>query len=186
MAIRMRLDTLAETASLERDGGAAEAEGPRLRLVTGGEELARLLDGARACNFSHEETERAQEAGVVDGFLRDCVEFCDVTDLPEPLRVEMEEYFSQRLDALWRQDWLVFGGAQEMLLDAAEPPLVGRAVTLCVARADSPSVRMDTRLRRSLERFQAAMARVRDDPDDLGPAGPGGGDDEGSGGGLLH
>jgi hypothetical protein len=171
----MRLDTLAGETFLREDGGMPE-QASRLRLVTCGEELARLLDGALACRFSHEEPERAEEDSVVAGFLRDCAEFCDVAGLPEALRAEMAEYFAQRLDALWRLDWLVFGGSQETVLEEGEPPLSGRAVTLCLARSDSPSVQMDTGLRRSLERFKAAMARVQEAPED----------EEGPGGGLLH
>ncbi|EPX63873.1 hypothetical protein D187_005003 [Cystobacter fuscus DSM 2262] len=180
---RMRLDTLAGETFLRQDEGVPE-QGARLSLVTCGEELARLLDGALACSFSHEEPEQADEGSAVEGFLRDCAEFCDVTGLPEPLRLEMEEYFGQRLDALWRLDWLVFGGTCEAVLEPGEPPLAGRTVTLCLARSDSPSVQMDSRLRRSLERFRTAMARVHEAPDDEEDSGGGPGSD--SGGGLLH
>ena len=178
MAIRMRLDTLAGEAFLRPERGAPEEE-PRLGLVTGGEELARLLEGALACSFSHEEAARAEEGVAVSGFLRDCAEYCDVAGLPEALREEMEVYFGQRLDALWRRGWLVFGGAREAVLEPGEPPLSGRVVTLCLVPADSPSVQMDARLRRSLERYRTALARVRESPEsDDGPP-------EG-GGGLLH
>ncbi|MFY0582253.1 hypothetical protein ACN28S_55430 [Cystobacter fuscus] len=127
---RMRLDTLAGETFLRQDEGVPE-QGARLSPVTCGEELARLLDGALACSFSHEEPEQADEGSAVEGFLRDCAEFCDVTGLPESLRLEMEEYFGQRLDALWRLDWLVFGGTWEAVLEPGEPPLAGRTVTLC-------------------------------------------------------
>ncbi|ATB29680.1 hypothetical protein [Melittangium boletus] len=173
-----RHDTLAGEAFLRQDGAVEEA--PRLGLVTCGEDLARLLDGAMACNFSHEAPQRdeadSEEDALVARFLRDCVEFCDVPGLPEPLREEMEEYFGHELDALWRRDWLVFGAAEETVLEPGDEPLTGRAVTLCLARADSPSVEMDARLRRSLEYFKEAMARVTRPPPD----------DEDGPGGLIH
>src|SRR6218665_1955358 len=92
-----RHDTLAGEAFLRQDGAVEEA--PRLGLVTCGEDLARLLDGAMACNFSHEAPERdgegteegSDEDGLVARFLRACLKFCDVPGLPAPLREEMEE-----------------------------------------------------------------------------------------------
>ena len=74
-----------------------------------------------------------------------------------------------------------FGAAEEAVLEPGDEPLTGRAVTLCLARADSPSVEMDARLRRSLEYFKEAISRVtRPSPDeDDGDSGLGSG-------GLLH
>ncbi len=179
-----RQELLAGEAFLRQDEGLEAA--PRLGLVTCGEDLARLLDGAMACNFSHEEPTAdadaaEEENALVARFLRDCLEFCDVPGLPESLREEMEAYFGQKLDALWRKDWLVFGAAEEAVLEPGDEPLTGRAVTLCLARADSPSVEMDARLRRSLEYFKEAISRVtHPSPDeDDGDSGLGSG-------GLLH
>jgi hypothetical protein len=177
--MRKKLDTLEGAAFLRQEGAVTDGS-PRLGLVTTGEDLARLLEGALACSFSHETPERDEEGSAVARFLRDCAEYCDVPGLPDSLRLEMEEYFGQKLDALWRMDWLVFGAAQEEVLEEpGETPLTGRAVTLCLARADSPSVEMDARLRRSLERFKKALSRAR-------PGEPGDGGDEGPSGGLLH
>lgn len=189
--MRKKVDTLEGAAFLRQEGAVTDGA-PRLGLVTTGEDLARLLEGALACSFSHETPERDEEGSAVARFLRDCAEYCDVPGLPDSLRLEMEEYFGQKLDALWRMDWLVFGAAQEEVLEEpGETPLTGRAVTLCLARADSPSVEMDARLRRSLERFKVAMARVSGGPGSAGGSGnegPGGSGNEGpgTGGGLLH
>ncbi|MGZ3458224.1 MAG: hypothetical protein ACXU86_06905 [Archangium sp.] len=171
----MKLDTMAGETFLRQEGAVAE-DGPRLALVTCGEELARLLEGAMACSFSHEVPERPEEGEVVERFLRDCLEYSDVHGLPESLRVEMEEHFAGLLDALWRLDWLVFGGARETTLVPGEAPVRGRAVTLCLARCDSPSVEMDARLRRYLASFKEAVARVHGRSDASG----------GGTGNLLH
>ncbi|MFY0572695.1 hypothetical protein ACN28E_53940 [Archangium lansingense] len=161
MAIRMRLDTMAGETFLQlEDGAVRQEDGPRLALVTRGEELARLLEGAMACSFSHEVPERLEESAVVERFLRDCSEYSDVHGLPDSLREEMEEHFAQLLDALWRLDWLVFGEARETTLVPGEDPVRGRAVTLCLARYDSPSVQMGARLRRYLESFKEAVVRI--------------------------
>jgi hypothetical protein len=177
VAIRMRLDTMAEETFLRlEDGLVRQEEGQRLALVTGGEELARLLEGAMACSFSHEVPERAEESAVVERFLRDCSEYSDVHGLPDSLRVEMEEHFAQLLDALWKLDWLVFGEARETTLVPGEDPVRGRAVTLCLARYDSPSVQLGTKLRRYLESFKEAVVRIE---------GRSGGT-EGGAGGFLH
>lgn len=164
MANRMRLDTLSGGMFLRQEAGVPE-EAPRLPLVTRGEELARLLADAMACGFAREEPERLAEDGeeltLVKGFLRDCAEFSDVHGLSAELREEMGVYFGERLDALWRQDWLVFGGAHEAVLEPGPHPLRGRVVTLCVARVDSPSVWMDERLRHALDVFKVAMDRVQ-------------------------
>ncbi|HZH15665.1 MAG TPA: hypothetical protein VE057_15040 [Archangium sp.] len=177
MAIRMRLDTMAgETFLRLEDGVVRQEDGPRLSLVTRGEELARLLEGAMACSFSHEVPERPEEGAVVERFLRDCSEYSDVHGLPDSLREEMEEHFAQLLDALWKLDWLVFGEARETTLVPGEDPVRGRAVTLCLARYDSPSVQLDAKLRRYLENFKEAVVRIE---------GRSGGN-EGGAGGFLH
>ena len=177
VAIRMRLDTMAgETFLRLEDGVVRQEDGPRLALVTGGEELARLLEGAMACSFSHEVPERAEESAVVERFLRDCSEFSDVPGLPESLRQEMEEHFGKLLETLWGLDWLVFGGARETTLVPGDDPVRGRAVTLCLARYDSPSVQLDAKLRRYLESFKEAVVRIE------GRAGA----NEGGAGNLLH
>ncbi|WP_395835204.1 hypothetical protein [Archangium violaceum] len=176
MAIRMRLDTMAGETFLRMEGPVPE-DGPRLALVTRGEELARLLEGAMACSFSHEVPERPEEGEVVERFLRDCSEYSDVHGLPDSLRQEMEEHFSQLLDALWKLDWLVFGNARETTLVPGDDPVRGRAVMLCLARYDSPSVEMDARLRRYLETFKEAVVRIK---------GGRSNQSEGGAGGLLH
>lgn len=136
-------------------------EGPRVSWVTSGVELARLLEGAMACSFSQEVPERSAEVEAVDRFLRDCAEYSDMTGLPEALVEEMEAHFGQHLETLWALDWLVFGGVRETTLVPGEAPVRGRMVTLCLARRDSPSVRLDARLRGYMERFQVAVARIR-------------------------
>jgi hypothetical protein len=176
VAMRMKLDTMAGETFLRMDGGGGPEEESRLALVTRGEELARLLEGAMACSFSHEEPERPEEGEVVERFLRDCAEYSDVRGLPDGLRLEMEEHFGQLLDALWRLDWLVFGDARETTLVPGEEPVRGRAVMLCLARYDSPSVEMDARLRRYMSSFKEAVARIQ------GRASS----DENGAGGLLH
>jgi hypothetical protein len=160
VAIRLRLDTMAGEAVLRQEEMVPE-DGPLLALVTRGEELAGLLEGAMAFSFSHEVPEQPGEHEVVERFLRDCAEFSDVPGLPEGLREEMEQHFGQLLNTLWSLDWLVFGGAREATLEPGEHPLRGRAVTLCLARYDSPSVRMAAKLSRSMARFKAAMARIQ-------------------------
>ncbi len=175
MAIRMRLDTMAGETFLRLDGAARQEEAPRLALVTRGEELARLLEGAMAFSFSHEVPERPEEDEVVERFLRDCAEYGDVPGLPEPLREEMAEHFGKLLESLWGLDWLVFGDARETTLPG-EMPLRGRAVTLCLARYDSPSVEMDARLRRYMASFKEAVSRIQGRS----------GSSEGGAGGLLH
>ena len=173
MANRMRLDTLAGETFLLQEAAVPEAA-PRLPLVTRGEELARLLADAMACGFSQEVSEHAEERALVEGFLRDCAEFSDVHGLSAQLHDEMGAYFGQRLNALWSKDWLVFGGSREAVLEPGPQPLRGRVVTLCVARADSPSVEMDAQLRHSMATFKTALARVQ------GRAGGG------ETGGLIH
>lgn len=158
MANRVKLDTMGEETCLRPEESAVD--GARLALVTRGEALARLLADAMACRFSQEVPERGEERETVEGFLRDCVEFSDVHGLPAALHDEMGVYFGERLDALWRLGWLVFGGAHEAPLEPGEHPLRGRVVTLSLVRYDSPSVEMDARLRRSVDTFKAAMARV--------------------------
>ncbi|WP_407761065.1 hypothetical protein [Archangium sp.] len=175
MAMRMRLDTMAGEAFLRMEGGVEE-DGARLALVTRGEELARLLEGAMACSFSHEAPERPEEGEVVERFLRDCAEYSDVHGLPEGLREEMEEHFARLLEALWKLDWLVFGEARETTLVPGDDSLRGRAVMLYLARYDSPSVELDARLRRYMSSFKEAVVRIQ------GHASP---DDTGAGG-LLH
>ncbi len=177
MAIRLRLDTMAGETFLRLENGTERREdGPRLALVTRGEELARLLEGAMACSFSHEVPESQEEGAVVERFLRDCSEYSDVHGLPDALRGEMEAHFAGLLDALWKQGWLVFGEARETTLVPGEAPVRGRAVTLGLARHDSPSVELDARLRRYMEGFKEAVARVQ-----------GGSDaNEGGAGNLLH
>jgi hypothetical protein len=166
VAIRMRLDTMAgETFLRLEDGVVRQEDGPRLALVTRGEELARLLEGAMACSFSHEVPERPEESAVVERFLRDCSEYSDVHGLPDSLRQEMEEHFAQLLDALWKLDWLVFGEARETTLVPGEDPVRGRAVTLCLARYDSPSVQLGAKLRRYLESFKEAVVRIQGGPE---------------------
>ena len=160
MAMRMRLDTMAGETFLRLEGAVSDEEGARLALVTRGEELARLLEGAMAFSFSHEVPERPEEGEVVERFLRDCAEFSDVPGLPEPLVVEMEEHFGHLLEALWKLDWLVFGDARETPLVPGDEALRGRAVTLCLARYDSPSVQLDARLRRYMASFKEAVARL--------------------------
>jgi hypothetical protein len=173
----MKLDTMAGETFLRLEDGPLPAEdGPRLALVARGEELARLLEGAMACSFSHEVPERPEEGEVVERFLRDCAEYSDVQGLPEALREEMEKYFAQLLEALWTLDWLVFGEARETTLVPGEDPVRGRVVTLCVARYDSPSVEMDARLRRYMASFKEALLRLQGGPE----AGGGGA------GHLLH
>lgn len=174
MAIRMRLDTLAGETFLRVEGPVQEEE-PRLALVTCGEELARLLHGAMAFRFSHEVPERPEEGDAVERLLRDCAEFSDVPELPEGLREEMEAHFGQQLEALWRLDWLVFGCAREATLEPGEPPVRGRAVTLALARYDSPSVDMAARLRQYMDHFKEAVARIQKRPEP-----------EGGTGGLVH
>ncbi len=170
MAIRMRLDTMAGAAFLRQE--APPEEDPRLALVTSGEELARLLEGAMAFDFQQEVSEPDAENSAVERFLRDCTEFSDVRGLPASLRQEMVDYFGQRLDGLWRHDWLVFGGVRESPLEPGPHPLKGRVVSLYLARYDSPSVEMAARLRQSMDTFKAVRVRgrVEDEP----------------GGGLLH
>ncbi|HYO58944.1 hypothetical protein [Archangium sp.] len=173
----MRLDTMAGGTFLRLEDGVLPAEdGPRLALVTRGEELARLLEGAMACSFSHEVPESPEEDEAVERFLRDCSEYSDVQGLPESLREEMEEHFARLLDALWKLDWLVFGEARETTLVPGAEPVRGRAVTLCLARYDSPSVEMDARLRRYMASFKEALMRIQGRSD----AG------EGGAGTLLH
>jgi hypothetical protein len=172
----MKLDTLAGETFLRQDGLVREEDGARLALVTCGEELARLLDGAMAFSFSHEVPERPGEGEAVERFLRDCSEFSDVPGLPESLRLEMEEHFGKLLDALWAEDWLVFGGARETTLVPGDEPVRGRVVTLCLARYDSPSVEMDARLVRYMASFKEAVARLQ------GRSNAG----EGGTGSLLH
>lgn len=176
VAVRKKLDTMAGEAFLRMEDGVGAEDGARLALVTRGEELARLLEGAMACSFSHEEPERPEEGEVVERFLRDCAEYSDVRGLPDGLREEMEEHFAQLLEALWKLDWLVFGDAREMALVPGDESLRGRAVMLYLARYDSPSVELDARLRRYMSSFKEAMARIqgRASPDDTGA------------GGLLH
>lgn len=175
--MRMRLDTMAgETFLRLEDGVVHQEDGPRLALVTRGEELARLLEGAMACSFSHEVPERAEESAVVERFLRDCSEYSDVHGLPDSLREEMEEHFAQLLDALWKLDWLVFGEARETTLVPGEDPVRGRAVTLCLARYDSPSVQLGAKLRRYVESFKEAVVRIEGRADA----------NEGGAGNLLH
>jgi hypothetical protein len=172
----MRLDTLAGETFLRQEGEVPAEEGARLALVTCGEELARLLEGAMALSFSHEVPERPEEDAVVDRFLRDCAEYCDVRGLPEGLREEMEAHFDTLLEGLWGLDWLAFGSAREATLVPGENALKGRAVTLCLARYDSPGVEMNERLRRYMESFKEAVVRIQ------------GGSDSGEGGTgtLLH
>ena len=174
VAIRMRLDTMAgETFLRLAEGEERQEDGPRLALVTRGEQLARLLEGAMACSFSHEMPERAEERAVVERFLRDCSEYSDVHGLPDSLRQEMEAHFAQLLEALWKLDWLVFGEAREVTLVPGEEPVRGRAVTLCLARYDSPSVQLDARLRRYVECFKEAVVRIEGHSDaNEGGAGP--------------
>ena len=162
---------MAGAAFLRRE--AAVETDPRLALVTGGEELARMLEGAMAFDFQQEVPELSEEHPVVERFLRDCAEFSDVRGLPTALREEMAQYFGQRLDALWRLDWLVFGTAREAPLEPGPHPFKGRVVTLCLARYDSPSVELGTRLRQSMDTFKQALARVHAPPRD-------------EPGGLLH
>ena len=177
MANRMKLDTMAgETFLRLEEGVVREEDGARLALVTCGEELARLLDGAMAFSFSHEVPERTEEGEAVERFLRDCSEFSDVPGLPESLRQEMEEHFGKLLDTLWGLDWLVFGGARETTLVPGDDPVRGRAVTLCLARYDSPSVEMDAKLRRYMASFKEAVARVQGRSST----------DEGNSGPVLH
>ncbi|PTL79673.1 hypothetical protein DAT35_33260 [Vitiosangium sp. GDMCC 1.1324] len=158
------------------EDGPESEDGPRLALVTRGEELARLLEGAMACSFSHEVPESPEEVDVVERFLRDCSEYSDVQGLPDALRQEMEEHFGQLLDALWKLDWLVFGDVRETTLVPGEDPVHGRAVMLCLARYDSPSVEMDAKLRRYMASFKEAVARIQGRSDVSG----------GGAGGLLH
>lgn len=155
-------------ASLKQ--GLAE-EGPRVAWVTSGAELARLLEGAMACSFSQEVPERTEEVEAVDRFLRDCAEYSDVRGLPEALVEEMEAHFGQHLETLWALGWLVFGGVRETTLVPGEAPVRGRAVTLCLARHDSPSVRLDARLRGYMERFKVAVERLRgeEEEEERGP-----------------
>jgi hypothetical protein len=176
VAIRLRLDTLAGKAFLRQEGEVLEEEGPRLALLTSGEDVARLLEGAMALSFSHEVPDHPEEDAVVDRFLRDCAEYCDVRGLPEGLREEMVEHFGRQLDGLWKLDWLAFGSALEAPLEPGQNVLKGRAVTLCLARYDSPGVEMDERLFRYLESFKEAVTRIQ------------GGSDTGEGGTgpLLH
>jgi hypothetical protein len=169
--MRMKLDTMAGEAFLRLEGAVAEEE-PRLALVTCGEELARLLEGAMALSFSHEVPEHSEEDKAVERLLRDCAEYSDVPGLPAELRQEMVEHFGQQLEALWGLDWLVFGSAWETTLVPGEEPLRGRAVKLCLARYDSPSVELDARLRRYLERFKEAVARIQGRSKESG-SGPG-------------
>lgn len=166
--MRMKLDTLAGEASLRQEGAVAQEE-PRLSLVTCGEELTRLLEGAMALSFSHEVSEHAEQDVAVERFLRDCAEYSDVPGLPEELRQEMAEHFGKQLEGLWGLDWLVFGGAWEATLSPGEEPLKGRAVKLCLARYDSPSVELDARLRRYMESFKTAVARLQGRSDESGP-----------------
>jgi hypothetical protein len=172
----MRLDTMAGETFLRVEGAVPAEDEPRLALVTCGEELARLLEGAMAFSFSHEVPERSEEGAAVERLLRDCAEFSDVPGLPDGLREEMEAHFGKQLESLWGLDWLVFGGVREATLVPGEPLVRGRAVTLCLARYDSPSVEMDARLRRYMASFKEAVARVRPRP------GTSGGDT----GGVLH
>ncbi len=176
VAIRLRLDTLAGKAFLRQEGVELAEDEPRLALVTCGEELARLLEGAMALSFSQELTEHPEEDAVVDGFLRDCAEYSDVQGLPEGLREEMEAHFDKQLEGLWKLDWLVFGNAREAPLEPGENAVRGRAVTLCLARYDSPGVEMSPRLRRYMASFKEAVTRIQ------------GGSDAGQGGAgpLLH
>jgi hypothetical protein len=176
VAPRMRLDTMAGETFLRQEGAVRDEHGSRLALVTCGEELARLLEGAMALSFSHEVPERPEEGEVVERFLRDCAEFSDVPGLPEGLREEMEEHFGQLLEALWKLDWLVFGDARETTLVPGEEPVHGRAVTLSLARWDSPSVELDARLRRYLASFKEAVARLEGRSETS----------EGGASGLLH
>lgn len=169
--MRMKLDTMVGEAFLRLEGAVAEEE-PRLALVTCGEELTRLLEGAMALSFSHEVSEQPEEDEAVERFLRDCAEYSDVPGLPEELREEMAEHFGKQLEGLWSLDWLVFGGAWEATLEAGEEPLRGRAVKLCLARYDSPSVELDARLRRYMERFKVAVARLQGRSEESG-SGPG-------------
>jgi hypothetical protein len=166
----MRLDTMVGETFLRQEGAVEEE--PRLALVTRGEELARLLEGAMVLSFSHEASERAGEDEAVERFLRDCSEYSDVPGLPEELRQEMAEYFGKQLEGLWGLDWLVFGGAWETTLVPGEKPVRGRAVKLCLARYDSPSVEMDARLRRYMASFKEAVARIQGRSDG-GGSGPG-------------
>ena len=77
---------------------------------------------------------------------------------------------------LWTLDWLVFGEARETTLVPGDDPVRGRAVTLCLARYDSPSVQLDAKLRRYLESFKTAVVRIEGRADA----------NEGGAGGLLH
>ena len=174
--MRMRLDTLAGKAFLRQEGEVSAEDGPKLALVTCGEELARLLEGAMALSFSHEVPEQPEEDAVVARFLRDCAEYCDVRGLPEGLREEMEAHFDKQLEGLWKLDWLAFGSAREAALEPGENAVRGRAVTLCLARYDNPDVEMDARLRRYMESFKEAVVRIQ------GGSGTG----EGGTGTLLH
>jgi hypothetical protein len=88
----------------------------------------------------------------------------------------MEAHFDTLLEGLWGLDWLAFGSAREATLVPGENALKGRAVTLCLARYDSPSVEMDARLVRYMASFKEAVARLQ------GRSNAG----EGGTGSLLH
>ncbi len=169
MALRQRLDTVVEgEAFLRLEGPEAE---PRLNLVTSGEALARLLEGAAARFFLHEPLEQPVEERAVERFLRDCAEYSDVDvkGLPEGLREEMEAFFAEQLELLWKLEWWVFGAERAAALEPGPDAVRGRTVTVCLARHGSPSVEMDARLRKWLANFKQALERLRGEDDEGSP-----------------
>ena len=150
------------------DRPASDGDEQRLGFITSGADLAQLLGGSVAHQFTHEEVELPAEVEAVGVLLQESAEFIDVFhDLPYTARTEMSARFAQHLNTLWKLDWLVFGNVQEVTLTPGPNPVRGQGVSLHLARCDSPSVKMDPKLRKLMEDFKEATARKGEPPDSV-------------------